>query len=169
MLYYAAGIALLTALASHDGRATIEELRDPRTIGTALDVADNPAILADLYRLGHIAYEPDGRIAITDAGRYDLYQHTNRRAKLHPADPLSAGPLEPDDDGTATYPAIEVAGVLVFAYVDAAGTLQVSVHIDSTEPWMVRPDDTLPITVTLNGKTLFDDSRTDPHEGASTS
>jgi hypothetical protein len=59
----------------------------------------------------------------------------------------------PDDEGL---PCIEIAGVLVFAYLDAErGAVRVSVHLDTDEQ-LVRADGTVPILVELADTTVFD-------------
>jgi hypothetical protein len=52
-------------------------------------------------------------------------------------------------------PSIRVAGVWVFAYINPAGFLQVSVHLDETEPWLVSTDNTVPMRVTVQGTDVF--------------
>ncbi|RSS80628.1 hypothetical protein EF919_40550, partial [Streptomyces sp. WAC02707] len=54
----------------------------------------------------------------------------------------------------------EVAGVLVFGYLDAKdGAVRVSVHTDSADPeYVVRPDGTVPLRVVVDGAVVFDDS-----------
>ncbi|WP_331729312.1 hypothetical protein OG592_43665 (plasmid) [Streptomyces avidinii] len=62
-----------------------------------------------------------------------------------------------DDDGPSC---LEVAGVLVFGYVDAEdGVVQVSVHLDSADPeHVVRPDGSVPLRVVVEDTVLLDDS-----------
>jgi hypothetical protein len=67
----------------------------------------------------------------------------NLAAELHPATFDIAAP------------SIRVAGVWVFAYINSAGFLQVSVHLDETEPWLVSADDTVPMRVTVQGTDVF--------------
>ena len=70
----------------------------------------------------------------------------NRAAVFHAA----------DDDGPAC---IEVAGVLVFAYLDHGdGVVRVSVHLDSADPdYVVRPDGTVPLRVVVEDTVVLDD------------
>ncbi|MCL3999167.1 hypothetical protein [Streptomyces lavenduligriseus] len=68
-----------------------------------------------------------------------------------------------DDDGPSC---IEVAGVLVFGYLDAEdGVVRVSVHLDSADPdHVVRPDGTVPLRVVVEDTVVYDDSnRYAPH------
>lgn len=52
-------------------------------------------------------------------------------------------------------PSIHVAGVWVFAYISPDGFLQVSVHLDDTEPWLVSTDSTVPMRVTVQDTDVF--------------
>jgi hypothetical protein len=54
------------------------------------------------------------------------------------------------------HPSIQVAGVWVFAYVDRHGTVRISAHLDEAEPWLLRPDDTVPMRVTVEDTVLFE-------------
>ncbi|MFD8947730.1 hypothetical protein ACFV0B_02565 [Streptomyces xanthophaeus] len=62
-----------------------------------------------------------------------------------------------DDQGPSC---IEVAGVLVFGYLDATdGVVRVSVHLDSADSeHVVRPDGTVPLRVVVEDTVVFDDS-----------
>ncbi|MFD3504416.1 hypothetical protein [Streptomyces sp. NPDC058678] len=64
-------------------------------------------------------------------------------------------PMEgPDDEGL---PCIEIAGILVFAYLDAdRGAVRVSVHLDTTDEQLVRADGTVPLQVEIEDATVFD-------------
>jgi len=54
------------------------------------------------------------------------------------------------------HPAIEVAGVLVFGYLDPGGVLRVSVDLDEAEPWLQHPPhSTIPIRVSVNGFDVY--------------
>jgi hypothetical protein len=66
----------------------------------------------------------------------------NRAAKFHP---------ETTDDER---PAIEVAGVLVFTYVNEDGILCVSVDLDTPDR-DVFPAECVPLRVTVQGNTVF--------------
>ncbi|REF00558.1 hypothetical protein [Thermomonospora umbrina] len=57
-----------------------------------------------------------------------------------------------------TLPCIEVAGVLTYLYLDSEGVLQVSIHLDTTDPGLVRPDATVPLRVMVGDDIVFDDS-----------
>ncbi|MEU5137061.1 hypothetical protein [Streptomyces californicus] len=77
----------------------------------------------------------------------------NRAAVLHAA----------DDQGPTC---AEVAGVLVFSYLDADdGAVKVSVHLDGADPeHLVRPDGTVPLRIVVEGTVIFDDSNSHaPH------
>ena len=53
-------------------------------------------------------------------------------------------------------PAVEVAGVLVFAYVTTDGVLRVSVDLDETEPWLTRgPHRLVPMEISVNGTAVY--------------
>ncbi|WP_331733120.1 hypothetical protein OHU34_43655 (plasmid) [Streptomyces sp. NBC_00080] len=60
----------------------------------------------------------------------------------------------PDDEGL---PCIEIAGILVFVYLDAnCGAVRVSVHLDTTAEQLVRADGTVPVQVEIEDATVFD-------------
>lgn len=72
----------------------------------------------------------------------------NRAARFHPT------------TNNDELPAIEVAGVLVFAYVDAAGTLRVSLDFDTADPDVFGEDTDgaslpVPVQVALSGQTVY--------------
>ncbi len=64
-------------------------------------------------------------------------------------------PMEgPDDEGL---PCIEIAGILVFAYLDPDREgVRVSVHLDTTDEQLVRADGTVPMQVEIETATVFD-------------
>ena len=77
----------------------------------------------------------------------DVSEQANRDATFHP---------QADDNDL---PCIEVDGVLVFAYLDhEAGAVRVSVHLDTAEDRLVRPDGTVPLRVEVEDTTVLDDS-----------
>lgn len=72
----------------------------------------------------------------------------NRAATFHPS--------RNDDE----LPAIEVAGVMVFAYVDATGTLRVSLDFDTADPDVFGEGDdgaalNVPVQVALSGQPVY--------------
>ncbi|MGW0881304.1 hypothetical protein [Streptomyces sp. NPDC002671] len=74
-------------------------------------------------------------------------EQANRGAIFHP---------QTDDNDL---PCVEVDGVLVFAYLDhEAGAVRVSVHLDSAEDRLVRPDGTVPLRVEVEDAVVLDDS-----------
>ncbi|MFJ9662928.1 hypothetical protein ACIRPR_33875 [Streptomyces griseoflavus] len=59
----------------------------------------------------------------------------------------------PDDEGL---PCIELAGILVFVYLDPhLGAVRVSVHLDTAAQQLVRPDHTVPLQVEVENATVF--------------
>lgn len=59
-----------------------------------------------------------------------------------------------DDD---TKPYISVGGVQVYAYLHAAtGTVRVSIDLDDPDPSLLRPDSTVPLSVTCQGNPIFE-------------
>ncbi|WP_455362339.1 hypothetical protein [Streptomyces sp. SYSU K21746] len=59
----------------------------------------------------------------------------------------------PDGEGL---PCVEVAGVLVFAYLDASmQAVRVSVHLDTTDERLIRSDATVPLHVEVGNSTVF--------------
>ncbi|MGY4963694.1 hypothetical protein [Streptomyces sp. 900105245] len=137
-------------------------------VGGQGDVPDEPpaddAEAIDLY------YGPDGN-AVPEQG-FELYREEIGRAQRSRIVPLDfAFPnavtaeglnrravfYAADDDGPQC---IEVAGVLVFGYLDAEdGVVRVSVHLDSADAdHVVRPDGTVPLRVVVEDTVVFDDS-----------
>ncbi|MEU2462095.1 hypothetical protein ABZ604_31500 [Streptomyces sp. NPDC012473] len=51
-------------------------------------------------------------------------------------------------------PALQVAGVLVFVYIDR-GTVRVSVDLDTAHRALLRPDDCVPLEISVQGHTVF--------------
>ncbi|GGV69784.1 hypothetical protein GCM10010277_80120 [Streptomyces longisporoflavus] len=71
----------------------------------------------------------------------------NSSAVFHPQ-------ANPDDEGL---PCIEIAGTLVFAYLDAdLKALRISVHLDTTNEQLVRADGTIPLQVEIEDTTILD-------------
>ncbi|MEU2769890.1 hypothetical protein ABZ628_24500 [Streptomyces diastaticus] len=137
-------------------------------VGGQGDVPDEPpaddAEAIDLY------YGTDGD-AVPDQG-FDLYPEElgrPQRSRIVPldfafpnavtAEGLNRGAVyyAADDAGPSC---IEVAGVLVFGYVDAGdGVVRVSVHTDSADPeHVVRPDGSVPLRVVVEDTVVHDDS-----------
>jgi hypothetical protein len=91
------------------------------------------------------------RIWLDRAAGYRLRQHStpiravaaNLAAEFHPA------------TFDLVTPSIHIAGVWVFAYLNPDGLLQVSVHLDDTEPWLVGTDNTVPMRVTVQDTDVF--------------
>ena len=54
------------------------------------------------------------------------------------------------------YPGIQVAGAWIFAYVDQNGTLRISAHLEETERWLLRPDETVPMQVRIQDTVVFE-------------
>lgn len=72
----------------------------------------------------------------------------NRSAVFHPVRA---------EDGL---PCIEVDGVLVFLYLDHdKQAVRVSIHFDTVDERLVRPDDTVPLRVDCEDGVIFDDTR----------
>jgi hypothetical protein len=77
----------------------------------------------------------------------DASEQANRDVVFHP---------QTDDNDL---PCVEVDGVLVFAYLDHdAGAVRVSVHLDTAEDRLVRPDGTVPLRVEVEDAVVLDDS-----------
>ncbi|MEU8310330.1 hypothetical protein AB0C84_42850 [Actinomadura sp. NPDC048955] len=72
----------------------------------------------------------------------------NRSAVFHP--------VRSEDE----LPAIEVGGVLVFLYLDHdEEAVRVSIHLDTADGQLVRPDGTVPLQVHCEDGVIFDDTR----------
>ena len=52
-------------------------------------------------------------------------------------------------------PCITLAGVWVFAYIDDEGIVRVSVHLDETEQWLHRGDNTIATRITVQGTDVY--------------
>ncbi|MGW6027616.1 hypothetical protein [Streptomyces sp. NPDC055099] len=71
----------------------------------------------------------------------------NSSAVFHPQE-------HPDHEGL---PCIELAGILVFAYLDAdLRTVRISIHLDTTHEKLARTDGSVPIQVEIEDTTVFD-------------
>jgi hypothetical protein len=78
---------------------------------------------------------------------------TGQRRWAHATASLDAQHLSATFDDP--HPGIQVAGAYVFAYVHRDGHLQVSVHLDETEPWLTRQDGTVPTQITVEHTHVF--------------
>ncbi|MFD7708612.1 hypothetical protein [Streptomyces sp. NPDC059786] len=83
-------------------------------------------------------------LSLSDAG---ACAEANSSAVFHPQE-------HPDDEGL---PCTEIAGILVFAYLDAdRGAVRVSVHLDTAHEQLVRADGTVPVQVEVEDTTVYD-------------
>ncbi|MFF7452211.1 MULTISPECIES: hypothetical protein [unclassified Streptomyces] len=121
---------------------------------------------ADDQEVVNLYYGPDKSRG--DAG-YTLYDADIFRCVLAPRNPSLSDAQEcaeanstavfhamrgPDDEGL---PCIEIAGLLVFAYLDAdREAVRISVHLDTTDEQLVRADGTVPMLVEIADTTVFD-------------
>ncbi|MGW4720853.1 hypothetical protein [Nocardia sp. NPDC004260] len=82
---------------------------------------------------------------------------SNRAAEFHP---------QTSDE---TRPCIEVAGVLVFTYIDDNGVVRVSVHLDTTDAAVHDIRGLVPIRIVLEDSVVFDSEQDPtPHTATST-
>ncbi|MFE3166721.1 hypothetical protein [Streptomyces sp. NPDC059224] len=97
----------------------------------------------DIARCGRTRIVPlDYRFPDEDAS-----EQANRDATFHPQTDLN------------DLPCVEVDGVLVFAYLDhEASAVRISVHLDSAEDRLVRPDGSVPLRVEVEDDVVLDDS-----------
>ncbi|MEU6325665.1 hypothetical protein [Streptomyces sp. NPDC047009] len=59
----------------------------------------------------------------------------------------------PDDEGL---PCVAIAGVLVFAYLDAGmQAARVSIHLDAADELVIQPGKTVPLHVKVEDSTVF--------------
>ncbi|MFD8731499.1 hypothetical protein [Streptomyces sp. NPDC059611] len=143
-------------------------------VGGEADVPVNPP--ADDAKAIGLYYGSDGD-AVPDQG-FELYPTEVGRAERSRIVPLDfafpdtptaeglnrAAVLHAADDQGPT--CAEVAGVLVFSYLDADdGAVKVSVHLDGADPeHLVRPDGTVPLRIVVEDTVIFDDSNSHaPH------
>lgn len=88
-----------------------------------------------------------------------MHQHQRPHETTTPAtiDALNRAatfwPARPEEPGTL--PALEVAGVMVFAYLTEAGELLVSVDLDTASPVLTSPRQTVPLRITVQGTTVY--------------
>lgn len=83
--------------------------------------------------------------AIVAAGSQARIEQANRTGKFLPA--------FSDDER----PAMEVAGVLAFLYIDPeTGKVRVSIDVDNAEDWLITPPETVPLTVTVGDTVVFE-------------
>lgn len=128
-----------------------------------------------LRQLGHYVFSAHNPPPKTGTDRSCTNQdHTPHPANIspHPPAPLSADPWNaeacaeanssaifhpqehPGDDGL---PCIELADILIFAYLDTdLRTVRISIHLDTTHEQLVRADGTVPIQVEIEDTTVFD-------------
>ncbi|WP_147339708.1 hypothetical protein [Actinomadura spongiicola] len=96
---------------------------------------------------------PPGGTSLVTAHGYQFpntedCERANRAAAFHPMR---------DED---TLPCIEVAGIQVYTYLDpTTRTVRVSIHLDTTDAALLRPDETVPLRVMCGDEVLFDDDR----------
>ncbi|WP_409240497.1 hypothetical protein [Streptomyces sp. PA5.6] len=77
----------------------------------------------------------------------------NSSALFHPQ-------ASPDDEGL---PCIEIAGILVFVYLDAdREAVRVSIHLDTTDERLIRADGAVPLRVEIEDATVFDNRTPSP-------
>jgi hypothetical protein len=143
--------------AAHEGSATPPDvlLTHADLYAAAATCAETIATRIRMFTDSHEDLHLPGADADTwtrRARRYRRRHHTtatraaaaNLAARFHP----------PTFDGA--YPAVHVAGVVVFAYVNPDGVLQVSVDLDETEPWLTRgPHDLVPMEISVNGAGVY--------------
>ncbi len=87
----------------------------------------------------------------TDVTGWQALTHNlNNAAILTPADPAVA----------PSYPSITVAGARASLYVDPAGVLCLSLHLDPNElpDWLNPVDGGVPLRITINDGTVFADT-----------
>jgi hypothetical protein len=125
-----------------------------------------------------VLYRHAARCCDTVAGRADHYADSHDGQQLPHADPAAwrerAEQFRQSQQGAAMvaveanlaavfHPAtfdaprraLQVAGVLVFAYVDGLGELRVSVHLDEAEAWLREDADTVPMRITVQDTDVF--------------
>jgi hypothetical protein len=103
----------------------------------------------DIGRLARTLPAPDG-FRFPDE---DICAAVNSAAVFHPM----AGP---DDEGL---PCIEIAGILVFAYLDTdMQAVRVSVHLDTPDDLLLQPGPTVPLHIEVDDSTVFSAGATPP-------
>lgn len=62
-------------------------------------------------------------------------------------------PVSSEDDT----PCIQVAGIQAYLYLDAESKkVRVAIDLGGTQPWVVRPDGTVPLEVVVGNTVVFD-------------
>ena len=79
--------------------------------------------------------------------------HERHQRWAHAAASLTARHLPATFDDP--HPGVQVAGAYVFAYVHRDGHLQVSLHLDEAEPWLLRGDGTVRTRITVQDTDVF--------------
>ncbi|GJF26541.1 hypothetical protein [Streptomyces sp. HO565] len=131
-------------------------LRPPADDRTAVDVYYGPVEdrcdedytlrAYDVLRHGH----PTRPLSVSDG---QACAEANSTAVFHPME-------GPDDE---SLPCIEIAGVLVFAYLDAeTRAVRVSVHLDTADEQLLQADGTVPVQVDVEDATVFTHPPTPP-------
>ncbi|MFI9771852.1 hypothetical protein ACIHJG_34060 [Streptomyces sp. NPDC052415] len=78
-----------------------------------------------------------------------LHHELHRAARFWPANVAGF-------DGEETLPVLELGGVFVFVYLDpVSAELLVSVDLETVDQRLVRPDETVPMHITVQGDTVF--------------
>ncbi|GAA2628063.1 hypothetical protein GCM10010411_76650 [Actinomadura fulvescens] len=100
----------------------------------------------------HKSVPPSGTRLVTKDYQFPSEEdcdRANRSAVFHPVRA---------EDGL---PCIEVGGVLVFLYLDPdEEAVRISIHLDTVDEQLVRPDDTVPLRADCENGVIFDD----PHK-----
>lgn len=69
-------------------------------------------------------------------------------------------------DDPETIPSVEVCGVMVGLLASPEdGALVVTVSLETANPEVVRPDNTVPLRIEIHGRAVFDDSEQARREG----
>lgn len=133
---------------NHEGGEEAVSCLPPGNDRTTVDLCGGPEQSGGgeghTLHAGDISHRERAPLSLLDA---EACAAANSSAVFHPQE-------SPDGEGL---PCIELAGILVFAYLDAdRGSVRISVHLDTTDEQLVRADGTVPIQVEIETATVYD-------------
>jgi hypothetical protein len=126
----------------------------PDLYATAVQVCHEAAARGEAYR------QRSGGTPLP-GGDPDLWrQAADNYQRLRDSPAIRAAPANLDAQHTAVgpaerYPSVMVGGVLVLAYLDDTATLHVSIDLDDTADWLLRPDGTVPLRVCVVSTAVY--------------
>lgn len=121
----------------------------------AAHCCDTIAARAEHYTRTHDGHELPHLDAAQWRERAEQFRHQQQGAPTAAIEANLAALFHPATFD-APRPALQVAGVLVFAYIDGLGELRISVHLDDAEGWIREEADTVSMRITVQDTVVFD-------------